>query len=505
MADMQELFDEGPEEEVPEPEYPIIEWEGITIRLLNVHHSLWGDKLWEAGKIMSKIIKDHQFGVDVAIDPTFAPMTSDWNIIPLTLINKEQKIVSGGIVFASSLKATIFKWILRLLVDVLPCKDQILTLCSDDDTGLEGSFNLARDDQSPENADICRRINGLNRVICFWHKSVNFSRFIHRLGLDTETQERCRSLFREIGLCRNRKYVDECIEKLRGIHRNIDEYLKAHVDPKLEFISKAYMGPRFNCGYITSSVSESSNHQLKAFVQTRSLTLAEMRDAATELYAQRQVESMYVKGRKPHKCLNAKVMDIMTDLNVSVRIAESIAGSSEKANRLHCKKNGPVFTVVEEVKCGDGTVRHDRYNVTGRGCPCCKREQSGIPCSHIIAMLNKQKLPLTKKHIASRWILDSHTLSVNDLSVSRAEGDYRTKTDVVTSGEVLSVNGRFVIILSQAQSLANAGSKDAKTFDRVMEMLKQIESEILYPHVPTVVDDKCARPGRKAAKRKGPK
>lgn len=65
MADMQELFDEGPEEEVPEPEYPIIEWEGITIRMLNVHHSLWGDKLWEAGKIMSKIIKDHQFDVDV--------------------------------------------------------------------------------------------------------------------------------------------------------------------------------------------------------------------------------------------------------------------------------------------------------------------------------------------------------------------------------------------------------------------------------------------------------
>lgn len=65
MADMQELFDEGPEEEVPEPEFPIIEWEGLTIRLLNVHHSLWGDKLWEAGKIMSKIIKDHEFGVDV--------------------------------------------------------------------------------------------------------------------------------------------------------------------------------------------------------------------------------------------------------------------------------------------------------------------------------------------------------------------------------------------------------------------------------------------------------
>lgn len=63
--DLADLFDEGPQEPEPEPEYPVIEWEGIQLRLLNVHHSLWGDKLWEAGKIMAKIIKDKQFGVDV--------------------------------------------------------------------------------------------------------------------------------------------------------------------------------------------------------------------------------------------------------------------------------------------------------------------------------------------------------------------------------------------------------------------------------------------------------
>ncbi|OHS97881.1 hypothetical protein TRFO_35847 [Tritrichomonas foetus] len=64
-SDFADLFDEGPQEPEPEPEYPVIKWEGIELRLLNVHHSLWGDKLWEAGKIMSKIIKDHQFNVDL--------------------------------------------------------------------------------------------------------------------------------------------------------------------------------------------------------------------------------------------------------------------------------------------------------------------------------------------------------------------------------------------------------------------------------------------------------
>lgn len=63
--DLADLFDEGPQDTGPEPQYPIVEFEGIQLRLLNVHHSLWGDKLWEAGKIMSKIIIKKQYGVDV--------------------------------------------------------------------------------------------------------------------------------------------------------------------------------------------------------------------------------------------------------------------------------------------------------------------------------------------------------------------------------------------------------------------------------------------------------
>jgi nicotinamide N-methyltransferase len=65
MDGIAELFDEEPEPETPPP-YPVIDWEGISIRLLNVHHSLWGDKLWEAGKIMASVIKSREFGVDVS-------------------------------------------------------------------------------------------------------------------------------------------------------------------------------------------------------------------------------------------------------------------------------------------------------------------------------------------------------------------------------------------------------------------------------------------------------
>ena len=53
------------EEEEIEPEYPFIEWENIKIRLLNKHHSLWGEKLAEAAKITSDIILRKKYNVDV--------------------------------------------------------------------------------------------------------------------------------------------------------------------------------------------------------------------------------------------------------------------------------------------------------------------------------------------------------------------------------------------------------------------------------------------------------
>ncbi|KAK8860635.1 Protein N-terminal and lysine N-methyltransferase efm7 [Tritrichomonas musculus] len=62
--DLDNLFHQE-EEEIPELEYPIVVWEGISVRLLNKHHSLWGDKLAEAGKIASSIILHKKYNIDV--------------------------------------------------------------------------------------------------------------------------------------------------------------------------------------------------------------------------------------------------------------------------------------------------------------------------------------------------------------------------------------------------------------------------------------------------------
>lgn len=64
MALLEELF-HLEEEDQPEPEYPIVFWNDVEVRLLNKHHSLWGERLAECGKICAKIISEKLYGVDV--------------------------------------------------------------------------------------------------------------------------------------------------------------------------------------------------------------------------------------------------------------------------------------------------------------------------------------------------------------------------------------------------------------------------------------------------------
>ena len=81
-----------------------------------------------------------KFGDFLSIDPTYSTMTSFWSIIPLTVIGAEREIRSAGMIFASSGKSEIWRWILQILLQELPTKDKLETLCSDDDVGIEGCF-----------------------------------------------------------------------------------------------------------------------------------------------------------------------------------------------------------------------------------------------------------------------------------------------------------------------------------------------------------------------------
>ena len=119
--------------------------------------------------------------------------------------------------------------------------------------------------------------------------------------------------------------------------------------------------------------------------------------------------------------------------------------------------------------------------------------------------MSEQQLSIGKELIHKRWIenetesLDT-TLAMLPASELR---QLRIRTEQAT-GEIQSVNGRYVPLLSQGRDLAQLASKSAPTFAKVSKVLRQLEEELLNPtsSEQTPIDDHGVRPGRKPAKRK---
>lgn len=71
-------------------------------------------------------------------------MTSNWNIIPLTVIGPEKNIKSAGVVFSCNTSEDRFLWILKLILYELPSQNVTTTICSDNNPGLNTAFQEMR-------------------------------------------------------------------------------------------------------------------------------------------------------------------------------------------------------------------------------------------------------------------------------------------------------------------------------------------------------------------------
>lgn len=83
------------------------------------------------------------FGDYIAIDPTFYTISSNWSIIPITVIGPERDVKCASVIFSCNTNEDRFLWILKLLLYGLSSKGKITTICTDDDSGFNASF---RDD-----------------------------------------------------------------------------------------------------------------------------------------------------------------------------------------------------------------------------------------------------------------------------------------------------------------------------------------------------------------------
>lgn len=448
-----------------------------------------------------------QFPDFVSIDPSFAPMTSDWIFIPLVVIGKHREILPAGMIFAANVKSGIFVWILRLLLTTLPCADRLQTLCSDDDTALDAAFTqiLNMDEDAPDDdKQLKAKIQRLSRIICFWHKSQNFIRFLQTTKLTPEQKAEATRHFKLIGHSRSKATVDASLEFLCGISEDVRQYIEDKIKPKIQHFSKPYMPDRcFTCGYNTSSVSESRNSQIKREMGGRALTLVEMRELLDNQAEQANRDTRYVKGRKHHRKIPPEIADIIVQFRLTRTMADVLHRSTLKARQLEIvQRRGPYYVIKE--KFVGNAEREELYTVHGKSCTCRKSEQVGMPCSHVICKFQASGRPLDSTFFSERWCYDNDEYEIPD--PPNPEPEDRTmqvvRQEIPSTAAPGSSETRYVLLSAQANSVVQLGSHSRETYEIVMQALKNVEDRLLNGESePRIVDDRAIRPGRKKGKR----
>ena len=431
-----------------------------------------------------------RYGDFISIDPTFYSMSSNWSIIPLTVIGCEREVRSAGLIFASSLKTETFYWILHLLVDILPSKDKLTTICSDDDTGLNGAFTETKLNMYKTDTD--NKILKLKRVICCWHKIQNFIKFISFLKLPEDDQQKFINLFKIMGMTRDKKLSEQCYAKLSQ-NELIRNYLEMNIGKKIDMIAKSSIN-YFTCGYNTSSVSESINSRLKNSLPLRYLTLTEIRDHYTFVENNAMLNNRYYKIRKIHKIVPDQIKEIMSRFNVSEAIAEAMLGSIIKSDLLEIELSKESAKVKE--KKSDVYTKEDyfeEYIIVDDHCSCNKEESAGIPCSHYIRYLKEiGKNILESIRIAPRWQFDYvHCLRKEDIEIN---------TNIPYNPPVIATTNekdRFILLRSRLTAIASLAAKDQSSYEIVNKAFDNVEKQLdSIGKEPEVEDCFSVRPGR---------
>ena len=268
-------------------------------------------------------------------------------------------------------------------------------------------------------------------------------------------------------------------------------------------MTKSYIQNEFTCGYITFSIAESTNSKIKRKINGSALTLVDMRKTIDSIQFHEDVNDYYIKAQKKHKEKNPIIIDLMSNLKITNKIAEAIIGSIQKLQKLVLyQKNDDEFEIIEQIVDKDGKFDHqETLNIKKGICSCNKFYQPEIHCSHqlkVIEFMNNE-IKITPDYINPRWINDESYLPI-DFSFNEIKNVHITKNQNV-SNLIKSTSGRYTYIMSQFQTIATIASKSSNNFNKATKTLEQLQLDLEPIENETIIEEKSSRPGRKKKNR----
>lgn len=423
-----------------------------------------------------KMLND--YGDFISIDPTFGSISNSWSIIPITVIGPNRDIHSAGCIFTYTVNSEVFIWILKLLSSVLPCSKILKTIASDDDNALNSAFMYISSSNDEELCDLKMCISKINRIICFWHKSVNFNKFIHQQHFNEFEQNKVNNLFQIMGKSRDINCANKAYKELYN-NPKLTLYMQTNIEKKLSYICKSMLPQgTWTLGYCSSSISESQNNSIKRLMGNKSLSLKELRDIITFCEEQKEIKQRYIKGLKRHKSIDPDIVSVMKKFNIERRIAEAIVGSIRKGIKLNGKFNGSKFIVEDE----NELFGMQTFEVNADGeCTCRKKEQVGIPCSHYICYINAisnnnilENIP--NDIVDKRWVVDES--EVNNSIFDYNELMFQIPKEILKNP---NQHEKYVILNEKANEIIQQAIKTNYAFDIAKSMFEKISEEIMNP------------------------
>jgi hypothetical protein len=359
-----------------------------------------------------------ELGDVIEIDGTHAPLKTNWEIVPITVMDCGRHVHCGGIMFAAFVTTEVIHWLLGILLEICPSLNETWrVLITDEDSAFIPAVE-ARDFP-------------FAHILCAMHKESNFLKKLNRCGLAKPQRERAARLFRQLAYSDHKGYANSCLEELErmGVPR-LDKYIGKHIRPRLHQFAKSFLPSVFTCGLNTTSGAESMNRLLKVGMRPN-LSLADARGWFTQRLSQHRNDLSYHRAHRRSLPLPLEeTVGVLFEPEIRRKIQAGLddvidcefrEGSDANELLVHSRRLPDVAYVV---------VR-DRESELHE-CNCGMTIRQGYPCVHILAVLARNNEPLRKEYFHPRWFANG---------TEAQGGDHQwTNDDMPSDDDIASIN-----------------------------------------------------------------
>jgi hypothetical protein len=320
------------------------------------------------------------YGDVIFLDGTAIDNSLRWDTFPITLLDRNRQIRSGGVFFLGLQTTEVFVWLLSTIHQIIG--DRWETLITDEDSAMMIAV--------PEFRQAGHQIR---HYICIFHKYANIRRHINQLSCPKDTKLLLIRLAQKICYGQSEAEVDQALNQMIEIAPDLQNYVDTNVRSLIPLFADCCKGDALTLGYRGTSVAESANAMIRRHLPGTVLRLADLRRAVTSAYTYRW------QGNPGRLLLSREMRTILasTGLGLEQNIIEILEKSIAKSRRMMVEacENGD-FVVVDGEK---------RYIVEPSRCQCRYPRCWGLPCPHLIVAYRHFDHPFPAAMVHPRWLL----------------------------------------------------------------------------------------------------